>query len=76
MRNITIKLIQTELPEGVHGCISGTDADGYIIMIHNQDSAEEQEKTFLHECLHLWRKDTIRKDATVIQIEREAHGIR
>ena len=72
MRNITIKLIQTELPEGVHGCISGTDADGYIILTNSQETQEEQERVFLHECRHLWRQDTIRTDATVGEIEREA----
>ena len=71
-RKLSIRLIKTALPDSINGFISGSDADGYIIAINSGLSAEDQECAFIHECLHLWRQDTV-KDCSVDEIEREAH---
>lgn len=72
-RKLSIRLIKTALPDSINGFISGSDADGYIIAINSGLSAEDQERAFIHECLHLWEQGTV-KDSSVDEIERETHA--
>ena len=70
-RKFTLQIVTAALPEGVRAMISGSDADGYIIMIDSNLSPADQEAAFLHECLHLYRQDTT-SAADADAAEREA----
>lgn len=73
-RAINIRLIRSEeLPESIGGCVSKLDGnDNYLMLINGAKSERRQIVSFLHECLHIWRRDHERTDPVTV-IEQEIH---
>lgn len=73
-RNITLKVITTdELPEEIRGCCARFDrSDNYAMLINGNNDERAQLRSFLHECLHIWRCDyDSERDAD--EVEKERH---
>lgn len=77
LRKITIYLEDAEpLPEGIRGATSceklTEEKETYYMMINGVLPDEEQEKTFMHECRHIYRGDFM-PGLNVQMIERQSH---
>lgn len=79
IREIKIKIGKTcDLPGSVNACIgidtAQKEIESYVMLINSNQSPEDQEEAFLHECLHIWREHLsgAREDAT--KIESETHN--
>lgn len=71
--NIRLKtIIASDMPDGIHGFVSEIESNNYVIFINQNMSKDKQTKTFLHECLHIWRNDFY-SGKSVQQIEAETH---
>ena len=75
-RNIKIRLIRSEeVPESIRGNIMKLDGnDNYMMLINGAKSEGEQIASFLHECLHIWRRDLDQNDS-VTMTEKEEHEV-
>ena len=74
MRKLTISLHEMELPENIHGALTLNkgNVESYSIFINNKQKETEQAVSFIHEMLHIYRRDfDSKKD--VQQIEAETH---
>ena len=73
-RNIKIRLIRSEeIPEGIGGSVLKLEGkDNYLMLINGSQSEGQQIASFLHECLHIWRRDHDRADPVGV-IEQELH---
>ena len=79
MRTITLHIEAADLPEGVHG-FSGMDAEKpgtFYIAINAAHPPERQEEAFIHEMLHIWRRDHEKGGKMTLQefrqMERRTH---
>lgn len=65
----------TEIPTTIHGFVLSPSPGKYHIFLNAADDERQQEESFLHECLHIFRGDLYRDDITADQIEIKTHGI-
>ncbi len=75
MRKITIIMDDEPLPEGVRGVCTGEfkgEKEVYHMLIDSGLNDDEKEKTFLHECRHIFRGDFL-KPGNVQEIEQRSH---
>ncbi len=61
------------LHKDVHGLVYSSSTDKYHILLNAADTKSQQEKSFLHECLHIFRGDLERESMNVNQVEMERH---
>ena len=75
-RAINIRLIRSEeVPESIGGGVSKLDGnDNYLMLINGAKSERRQIASFLHECLHIWRRDLDQNDS-VTMTEKEEHEV-
>ena len=55
-RTVTLRIVETELPEEVHG-VSAQTKDGFIIFLDERMTEDQRTASFLHECLHIYHED-------------------
>lgn len=74
MKEIKIQLYHKHFPvDGGAGMVCTDDSGVYMVIINADLPEEEQEKTFLHEMLHIYRDDFSRVKAEGVQaIEAQA----
>lgn len=63
------------LPEGVRGVCTGElkgEKEVYHMLIDSELTDSEKEKTFLHECRHIFQGDFL-KPGNVQEIEKRSH---
>lgn len=74
VKRLNVHLARVDLPDGVHGaCCPSNDGGNYYIIVNANLTAEEQEKAFIHEALHIWHDD-FNSGKTAQEIETERHG--
>lgn len=73
VRRLNVHLAKVDLPDGMRGACCLSNRGGYYIIINTNLTAEEQEKAFIHEALHIWHDD-FNSGKTVQEIETERHG--
>lgn len=69
-RDISIRIISCDLPDEIHGASLPTNG-GVLIMVNHKDSEDRQAAAFLHEMLHVWRRDHAKTGANVHEIEED-----
>lgn len=69
MRKLTILLENMDMPEDIQGATSKKN-DTFYMLINAKASKEEQAAAFLHEMLHIYRRD-FESDQSVDEIEIE-----
>lgn len=76
MRKFTVYLHEVELPEGIDGATSPNKGEekSYTILLDSKQNDIERAATFLHEMLHIYRRD-FESGKTVQQIEAETHAV-
>ena len=67
-RKIVIELYEAELPASIHGCCSLLEDGSFMIVVNASDSAERREESFLHECLHIYRRDHEKESVAEIEL--------
>lgn len=67
MRKLTILLENMDMPEEIQGATSKKN-DTFYMLINAKASKEEQAAAFLHEMLHIYRRD-FESDKSVDEIE-------
>lgn len=74
-RDIQIKILYDNLPEGVNGMCTkcGSDKEAYMIILDSKQAERQQALAFLHEALHIYRQD-FTSGKTAQEIEAEAHA--
>lgn len=75
-RVFSVRLHYENLPDSVNGAVAldSEDPEKYTILVNQNKSEDAQREAFLHEMLHIYRRD-FESGKTVDQIEREVHGI-
>lgn len=75
-RNIQITLRTEEVPGGaINGATIQTDTpDKYIVVLDAAKSKQQQAATFLHEMMHIYRRDFDDPDRPVMEIEAECEA--
>lgn len=71
-QRIKLRIVKSPLPPSVHG-LSAKDGDTFIILINGSDGQNEQEKTFIHEMLHIWHGDHDRSPEELQALEAQRH---
>ena len=71
-RKLTLRVITEKLPQTMHG-ISAKDGSGYIVLINEDDTPEQQAETFLHEMGHIYHGDHDRQGINVNNLEAVRH---
>ena len=69
----SLRLAETELPEGAEGFCLSTKAGEYTIIINQGLTEEKKLEAFIHEMIHLYHEDHENKELTGDQIEARAH---
>ena len=72
IHNWSLEVITAELPSKIHGCVTEWEPGRYRVFLNSMLPAEEREKAFVHELLHLYRGD-LHKDVPVEEIEEDCH---
>lgn len=72
-RNVQLTICRDALPPGIHGIITTTGTDNYIIVTNQQETESQQAAAFLHECLHLFHDDLNGSDSAD-EIEAARHS--
>lgn len=78
MREIKILLEEESLPTGAHGVTAASDGIYYIVLNRDDDTGRK-EAAFLHELLHIYRRDFESKksvDEIEIEIRKELEAIK
>ena len=73
-RDISIKVLTAPLPETIHAFVTQRDTETYWIFLNSNKSETQQAASFVHECLHIYHRDTERQDLTADQIEALRHS--
>lgn len=66
-----LNIVKKKLSRDIKGFSAPTDG-GYLIAINTILDPDEQAAAFLHECLHIWRRDHITEDPAEL-IEEQTH---
>lgn len=69
-RTLTVTIHDAEMPDSINGLLLSKEPDCYSIMINSKKNPSEQAAAFLHECLHIYHKDT-ESDRSPDSIEKE-----
>lgn len=67
-----LEVVAAEFPPGFHACIAEWEPGRYRVFLNSMLPAEEMEKAFVHELVHLYRGD-LHKDVSVEEIEEDCH---
>ena len=71
-----LEVMEVNPPEKINGCSVLWKGSGhYRIFINSALPEKDKAKTFVHEMLHLYRKDHEKKGADIDKIELECHGL-
>jgi len=73
-RDISIKVLTAPLPETIHAFVTQRDTGTYWIFLNSNESETQRAASFIHECLHIYHRDTEREDLTASQIEAIRHA--
>lgn len=73
-RDISIKVLTAPLPDSIHAFVTQRDTEIYWIFLNSNENETQQAASFVHECLHIYHRDTEREDLTADQIEAIRHA--
>lgn len=78
IRTIKLHVYAGALPDGISAMSAPTDSkedtESYFIFLDDTEPQDEQTKAFLHEMLHVYRRDHV-NGGDISEIERTAHDI-
>ena len=72
MRKLQIVIEERKMPESINGVLVDQENDNFLILINSCLSDQDKISAFLHECMHIYRKD-FECDEMVDQFEIDRH---
>ena len=73
-KDIYLRIVWEQLPAGVHGASGKDPAGGFIVLLNENETQEEQEKAAVHELFHVLRGDHD-KTGPIEKVEQEAERL-
>ena len=73
-RLLNLRVQVVDMPDSIHGACSLRPDGSFLIFINNRDSNQKQKKAFLHEMLHIWRRDHEKQGISANEIEYQCHN--
>ena len=72
IEKIRLNIVRDAFPQGMHGASGYIDGE-FFVVLNTERTPAQQEEDFLHEMLHIYRKDHF-SEASAQQVEARAHA--